>query len=188
MENVYMCIDLKTFFASVECVERGLDPFNVNLVVADESRGKGAICLAISPHLKLLGVRNRCRLYEIPERIKYIIAKPRMQTYINYSSNIYATYLKYFSCDDIHVYSIDEVFIDATHYLKMYNMRAIELAKMVMEDVYQTFGITATCGIGTNLYLAKIALDILSKHSANNIRLAYRRKISKGVMASCTTY
>ena len=172
MSNVFMCIDLKTFYASVECVERGLDPFSTNLVVADPARGKGAICLAISPHLKMLGIKNRCRLYEVPDSIPCIIAKPRMNKYIEYSARIYKLYLKYISPDDIHVYSIDEVFMDVTHYLSMYRMRAMDLAKTITQDVFDTFGITATCGLGTNLYLAKIALDILSKHSATNIRLA----------------
>ena len=112
MQRYYLCIDLKTFYASVECVERGLDPFNTNLVVADESRGKGTICLAVSPKMKMLGVKNRCRLFEIPPTIKYIIAMPRMKKYIEYSANIYAIYLKYFSKEDIHVYSIDEAFMD----------------------------------------------------------------------------
>lgn len=169
MQNVYFCIDLKTFYASVECVERGLDPFNTNLVVADESRGQGSICLAVSPKMKMLGVKNRCRLYEIPKNIKYIIAKPRMKKYIEYSSNIYAIYLKYISKDDIHVYSIDEAFLDVTNYLPFYKMKSIELVKIIMKDIYDTYGITATAGIGTNLYLAKIALDIMSKHSVTCI-------------------
>lgn len=169
MEHIYLCIDLKTFYASVECVERGLDPFNTNLVVADESRGKGTICLAISPKMKSLGVKNRCRIYEIPNNIKYIIAKPRMQKYIEYSSCIYSTYLKYLAKEDIHVYSIDEAFLDVTNYLKMYNMNALQLSKTIMDDIYATYGITATAGIGTNLYLAKVALDIMSKHSVTNI-------------------
>lgn len=169
MKNVYLCIDLKTFYASVECVERGLDPFSTNLVVADESRGKGTICLAISPKMKSLGIKNRCRIYEIPNNIKYIIAKPRMQKYIEYSSNIYATYLKYIAKEDIHVYSIDEAFLDVTQYLKMYKMNALQLSKKIMEDIYKNYGITATAGIGTNLYLAKVALDIMSKHTASNI-------------------
>jgi DNA polymerase V len=179
MQNVYICIDLKTFYASVECVERGLDPFSTDLVVADPSRGKGAICLAVTPHLKLLGIKNRCRLYEIPDSIKVTIAKPRMNKYIEYSGNIYKLYLKYFSPDDIHVYSIDEVFIDVTHYLKMYKTRVLALAKTVIQDVYDTFGITATCGIGTNLYLAKIALDIMSKHSISNIGWLDEEKYQK---------
>ncbi len=169
MSATYLCIDLKTFYASVECVERHLDPFSTNLVVADPSRGKGAICLAISPKMKMLGVKNRCRIYEIPPTIKYIIAIPRMKKYLEYSANIYEIYLKYFSKDDIHVYSIDEAFIDVTNYLKMYNMTAIKLAKLIIKDIYITYGITATAGIGTNMYLCKIALDITAKHSADNI-------------------
>lgn len=169
MQKTYFCIDLKTFYASVECVERHLDPFNTNLVVADPSRGNGAICLAISPKMKMLGVKNRCRIYEIPKNINYIVALPRMKKYIEYSANIYAIYLKYFSKEDIHVYSIDEVFIDATNYLKMYNKTPVELSKMVIKDVLNTYGITATVGIGTNMYLTKIALDITAKHSSTNI-------------------
>ena len=169
MNRVYLCIDLKTFYASVECVERGLDPFNTNLVVADSSRGNGTICLAVSPKMKMLGVKNRCRIFEIPKNIKYIEAMPRMKKYIEYSANIYAIYLKYVAKDDIHVYSIDEAFLDVTKYLKLYKMNALELAKTIMKDIYDTYGITATCGIGTNLYLTKIALDIMSKHSVTNI-------------------
>lgn len=169
MSTTYLCIDLKTFYASVECVERHLDPFSTNLVVADPSRGKGAICLAISPKMKMLGVKNRCRIYEIPPTIKYIIAIPRMKKYLEYSANIYEVYLKYFSKEDIHVYSIDEAFIDVTNYLKMYNMTATKLAKLIIKDIYNTYGITATAGIGTNMYLCKIALDITAKHSADNI-------------------
>lgn len=167
--GIYMCIDLKTFFASVECVERGLDPFSTNLVVADESRGNGSICLAVSPKMKMLGVKNRCRLFEIPKHIKYIIAKPRMNKYIEYSANIYAIYLKYIAKQDIHVYSIDEVFLDVSSYLKLYNMNCFELAQTILKDIYDSYNLTATCGIGTNLYLAKIALDIMSKHSVSNI-------------------
>lgn len=169
MNNVYLAIDLKTFYASVECVERNLDPFNTNLVVADPSRGNGAICLAITPAMKMLGIKNRCRIYEIPKNVKYIIALPRMQKYIDYSANIYAIYLKYISKEDIHMYSIDEAFLDVTHYLGTYKMKSIELAKVIMKDIYDTYGITSTCGIGTNLYLAKVALDIMSKHSPKNI-------------------
>ena len=167
--KTYFCIDLKTFYASVECVERGLDPFQTNLVVADPSRGRGAICLAISPRMKMLGVKNRCRIYEIPPNIKYIIAVPRMKKYIEYSANVYGIYLKYFSKDDIHVYSVDEAFMDVTNYLTMYKKTPVELAKMVIKDIFNTFGITATAGIGTNLYLTKIALDISAKHSVENI-------------------
>ena len=169
MQDIYLCIDLKTFYASVECVERGLDPFSTNLIVADPSRGKGSICLAVSPKMKMLGVKNRCRVFEIPPNVNYITAMPRMKKYIEYSANIYGIYLKYFSKEDIHVYSIDEAFIDVTHYLKMYNMNAIELAKTVIKNIYDKYKITATAGIGTNLYLAKIALDITAKHSADNI-------------------
>ena len=165
----YLCIDLKTFYASVECVERGLDPFKVNLVVADKSRGKGALCLAISPRMKRAGVKNRCRLFEIPKYMQYMIAKPRMKLYMEYSANIYGIYLKYFSKDDIYVYSIDEAFFDITPYLNYYKKSALEIAKMILDDVYKTTGITATCGIGTNLYLAKIAMDIIAKHNDSNI-------------------
>ena len=169
MQKVYMCIDLKTFYASVECVERGLDPFKTNLVVADQSRGKGTICLAVTPKMKMLGVRNRCRIFEIPKNIKYIVAMPRMKKYIEYAANIYEIYLKYFSKDDIHVYSIDEAFMDATNYLKLYKMTPTELTKTIIKDIYITYGITAAAGIGTNMYLAKIALDITAKHSPSNI-------------------
>lgn len=169
MDKIYICIDLKTFYASVECVERNLNPFLTNLVVADSSRGKGGICLAISPKMKMLGVKNRCRIYEIPPNIKYITALPRMNKYIEYSANIYEIYLKYFSKDDIHVYSIDEAFIDVTNYMNYYKMKIMDLVKMVTKDILDTYGITATCGIGTNLYLTKIALDIMSKHSPTNI-------------------
>lgn len=169
MEKIYFCIDMKTFFASVECVDRNLDPFTTNLVVADASRGKGSICLAVTPHLKMLGVKNRCRLFEIPSNIKYITAMPRMKKYIEKAADIYEIYLKYFSANDIHVYSIDEAFMDATNYLKLYNKTPIELAKTIIQDIYDTYGLTATAGIGTNMYLAKIALDIMSKHSADNI-------------------
>ena len=142
MEKCYLCIDLKTFYASVECVERGLDPFSTNLVVADPSRGDGAIGLAITPKLKMLGIKNRCRIYEIPKTIEYIVAIPRMKKYIEYSANIYAIYLKYFSKDDIHVYSIDEAFIDISSYLKLYDKTPIELAQIVMQDIFDTYGIT----------------------------------------------
>lgn len=169
MKNAFMCIDLKTFYASVECVERNLDPYNTNLVVADPSRGRGAICLAVSPKMKMLGVRNRCRIYEIPPNIKYIVAIPRMKKYIEYSANIYAIYLKYFAKEDIHVYSIDEAFMDVTKYLKLYKLNVVQLARKIMQEIFKIYGITATAGIGTNMYLAKIALDITAKHSASNI-------------------
>ncbi len=179
MQKFYLCIDLKTFYASVECVERGLDPFNTNLVVADPTRGKGTICLAVTPKMKMLGVKNRCRIFEIPPTIKYIIATPRMKKYIEYSANIYAIYLKYFAKEDIHVYSIDEAFMDATKYLKMYNSTPIELAKKIMKDIYITYGITATAGIGTNMYLSKIALDITAKHNSSNIGYLDEEKYKK---------
>ena len=179
MQRAYLCIDLKTFYASVECVERGLDPFNTNLVVADPDRGKGTICLAVSPKMKMLGVKNRCRLFEIPPTIKYIIATPRMKKYIEYSANIYATYLKYFSKEDIHVYSIDEAFMDVTEYLKLYKVNPIELAKIIIKDIFKTYGITATAGIGTNMYLAKIALDITAKHNPTNIGFLNEEKYKK---------
>lgn len=169
MQRTYLCIDLKTFYASVECVERNLDPFSTNLVVADVERSKNSICLAITPKMKMLGIKNRCRISDIPPTIKYIAAKPRMSLYMKYCGDIYAIYLKYFSKDDIHVYSIDEVFIDITGYLNTYNKNPLELAKMVINDVYNTYGITATAGIGTNMYLAKIALDITAKHSVSNM-------------------
>lgn len=169
MDKMYLCIDLKTFYASVECVERNLDPFTSNLVVADPSRGKGAICLAISPALKQLGIRNRCRLFEIPDGIKYITALPRMKKYMEYSANIYRIYLKYFSKEDVYVYSIDECFIDITSYINLYEKSSYEIAKMVIDDVYKTTGICATVGIGTNLFLAKVALDITAKHNPNNM-------------------
>ena len=179
MQKYYLCIDLKTFYASVECVERGLDPFNTNLVVADESRGKGTICLAVSPKMKMLGVKNRCRLFEIPPTIKYMIAMPRMKKYIEYSANIYAIYLKYFAKEDIHVYSIDEAFIDVTKYLKLYKLNPIDLAKKIIKDIFKTYSITATAGIGTNMYLAKIALDITAKHNPNNIGYLNEEKYRK---------
>lgn len=167
--KAYLCIDLKTFFASVECVERKLDPFAVNLVVADPSRGKGALCLAVSPKMKEQGVHNWCRIFEIPDNISYITAMPRMNLYMQYSADIYGIYLKYISREDIHVYSIDEAFLDVSEYLQMYSVSAKELARMILQDIYTTTGITATVGIGTNLYLAKIALDITAKHAKDNM-------------------
>ena len=165
----YICIDLKTFYASVECVDRGLDPMTTNLIVADAERSEKTICLAISPAMKAQGVRNRCRVFEIPKHIKYITAPPRMKKYIETSADIYEIYLNYISKDDIHVYSIDEVFMDVTDYLSMYQMTARELAVTIMKEVYEKKKITATCGIGTNMYLAKVALDITAKHSEDCI-------------------
>ena len=169
MERTYICIDLKSFYASVECVDRGLEPLSTNLVVANEKNGPGAICLAVSPALKSLGVRNRCRLFEIPKHLTYLIAVPRMKRYMEVSSNIYSIYLKYASSDDIHVYSIDECFIDFTDYLNLYKIDIFELSKIILNDVYKTTGITASVGIGTNLFLAKVALDISAKKSKDHI-------------------
>ena len=169
IEKVYLCIDLKTFYASVECAERHLDPFTTNLVVADPSRGDGALCLAITPALKAMGIKNRCRLYEIPKDVEYIAALPRMRLYIQYSADVYSIYLKYIAKEDIHVYSIDEAFLDITSYLRLYNMSARQIAKRIMDDIFKTLGITATAGIGTNMYLAKVALDIISKHTKDHM-------------------
>lgn len=168
-QRTYMCIDLKSFYASVECIERGLDPMTTRLVVADPERSEKTICLAVSPALKAMGVPGRCRVFEIPENISYIKAPPRMKLYIDYSADIYSVYLKYIAKEDIHVYSIDEVFMDVTDYLGMYEMTAKELGQRIMDDVRKTTGITATCGIGTNMYLAKIALDITAKHVDDHI-------------------
>lgn len=164
-EHIYLCIDLKSFYASVECAERGLDSMTTKLVVADMSRTEKTICLAVSPALKALGVHNRCRIFEIPSNIEYIAAVPRMQLYIDYAAEIYGIYLKYISKDDIHVYSIDEAFMDVTDYLTMYKLSAKELGMKIVGEIYDRLHIHATCGIGTNLYLAKIALDITAKHS-----------------------
>ena len=193
--KTYIAIDLKSFYASVECIERSLDPLTTNLVVADNSRTEKTICLAVSPSLKSYGVSGRARLFEVIQKIKevnrerkriagfvsgesfndlelkndlslavgYLVAPPRMAYYIEYSTRIYEIYLKYVSSEDIHVYSIDEVFIDITSYLKTYNMSAIELARTMILDVLNNTGITATCGIGSNLYLAKVAMDIVAK-------------------------
>ena len=168
-ERIYFCIDLKSFYASVECVERGLDPMQANLAVADPERGSGTLCLAISPSMKAMGVKNRCRVYQIPKHINYIMAPPRMKLYIDYSADVYAVYLKYFAKEDIHVYSIDEAFLDATGYLSLYGLTARELAGRVMDEVKKATGLTAAAGIGTNLYLAKVALDITAKHVQGNI-------------------
>ena len=170
MENkVYCCIDLKSFFASVEAVDRGLDPFTTNLVVADSSRGKGSICLAITPAMKELGIKNRCRIYEIPTNVEYISAMPRMKRYMEVSSQIYGVYLKFISPDDIHVYSIDECFIDITSYVSLYSKTPKEIANMLMDEVMKETGICATAGIGTNMFLAKVALDITAKKAPDHI-------------------
>ena len=169
MEEVYFCIDLKSFYASVECVERGLNPMSTKLVVADPERSEKTICLAVSPALKALGIKNRCRVFEIPKHIDYIMATPQMKLYIDYSAEIYAVYLKYIAKEDIHVYSIDEAFLKVTDYLTLYHLTPKELALRIMADIKKTTGIPAAAGIGTNLYLAKIALDITAKHSSDSI-------------------
>ena len=201
-QNIYIAIDLKSFYASVECRERGLDPLTTNLVVADSSRTEKTICLAVSPSLKQYGVPGRARLFEVIQKVKeinsnrrynapghvlngksyddielkkhneyeldFIIAPPQMNKYMNYSIDIYNIYLEYFSQEDIYVYSIDEVFIDVTHYLKTYKMKASALATKIIQEVYEKTGITATCGVGTNLYLSKVAMDIVAKHTKPN--------------------
>ena len=180
-QKSFICIDLKSFYASVECVERGLDPFITNLVVADPTRSKSTICLAITPAMKKLGVKNRCRIHEIPAGIEYITAMPRMQLYIDYSAKIYSIYLRYVSKEDIHVYSIDECFMDVTDYLSLYHMTEKEMAVMLMNAVMKETGITATAGIGTNLYLAKVAMDIVAKHVEDHIgilnEISYRQQL-----------
>lgn len=180
-KSVIICIDLKSFYASVECVERGLDPFKTNLVVVDPTRSKSTICLAITPAMKALGIRNRCRIHEIPENIEYITAMPRMQLYIDYSAKIYGIYLRYVSKEDIHVYSVDECFIDVTNYLSLYHLSEKEMALELMKAVMDETGITATAGVGTNLYLAKIAMDIVAKHVDDHIGIldefSYREQL-----------
>lgn len=202
MSKVYMCIDLKSFYASVECRERNLDPLDTNLVVADESRTDKTICLAVSPSLKSYGLGGRCRLFEAKQKVKeinyqrrknnnyknftgksfisselnnnknleldLIAAVPRMKLYMKYSTSIYNIYLKYISQEDILVYSIDEVFCDITNYLSFYKLTAEELVMKIIEDVYNTTGITATAGIGTNMYLAKVAMDVTAKKMKPN--------------------
>ena len=207
--KTYIAIDLKSFYASVECRERNRDPLTTNLVVADPSRTEKTICLAVSPSLKKYGLSGRARLFEVIQKVKtaneirklkapnkvfcgssddsialqknpslkidYIIAPPRMAHYMEYSTKIYNIYLKYIAPEDIHIYSIDEVFIDVTHYLSTYNMTARELAMTMIQDILSTTGITATAGIGTNLYLCKIAMDIVAKHiepDKNGVRIA----------------
>ncbi len=212
-----MCIDLKSFYASVECVERGLDPLTTNLVVADSSRTEKTVCLAVTPSLKQYGLSGRSRLYEVVTKVNeinrerqkygkpigksyndvelkknnrleldYIVAIPRMKYYMKYSTDIYNIYLKYLAPEDICVYSVDEVFCDITSYLKTYKMTPKELVTKIIKDVYDTTGITATAGIGTNMYLAKIAMDIVAKHTEANeygVRIAeldemsYRHKL-----------
>ena len=167
--RTYVCIDLKSFYASVECVDRGLDPLTANLVVADPDRTEKTICLAITPSMKALGLPGRCRVFEIPEGVRYVMARPRMQRYMEVSADIYSIYLRYVSPEDIHAYSIDECFIDATPYLSLYRMGAKEFAVMLMEAVLAETGVCATAGIGPNLFLAKVALDITAKHAEDHI-------------------
>lgn len=174
MESVYLnrhflCIDLKSFFASAECIDRGLDPFKTPLVVANKDQGGGAITLAVTPYLKAKGIPSRGRIYEIPKNIKYMIAKPRMSLYIKKSSDVVAVYLKYVDRKDIHIYSIDECFLDVTDYLKMYKKSDYDLALTILEDVKKSTGLVATCGIGPNMLLAKVSMDIDAKHSKNFI-------------------
>ena len=217
-DKQYIAIDLKSFYASVECVERGLDPLDTNLVVADETRTSKTICLAVSPALKSFGVPGRPRLFEVEQMVKeinakrlrkagrctgkssylhklekdpslsvdYVVAMPRMALYIEYSTKIYDIYLKYVAPEDILVYSIDEVFIDASAYLKTWKMNAHEFALKMIEDIMISTGVTATAGIGTNLYLAKVAMDIVAKHKPadkDGVRIAeldemsYRREL-----------
>ena len=173
--RTYAAIDLKSFFASVECILRGIDPLKAKLVVADESRTEKTICLAVTPALKAYGIPGRARLFEVNqklreverrtgEKVEFIIAKPQMAKYVEFSTKVYNVYLKYVSAEDIHAYSIDECFLDLTRYLKLYKKPARELVKTIIQDVFTTTGITATGGIGTNLYLCKIAMDIMAKH------------------------
>ena len=168
-DRQYLCIDLKSFYASVECVMRGLDPLTTNLVVADPTRTEKTICLAVSPSLKAIGVPSRARVFEIPRGVDYIMAPPRMSTYIEKSADVYEIYLGYVSKDDIHVYSIDEAWLDVTHYLRYYGMDARTLTRTIVDDVLARTGITAAAGIGSNLYLSKVALDILAKHEPDGI-------------------
>ena len=168
-ERTYLCIDLKSFYASVECADRGLDPFTTNLVVADPTRSANTICLAITPALKARGVKNRCRLGDIPDGIEFTCAMPRMSRYMEVSANIVGAYQRYVSPDDMHVYSIDEAFIDATPYLKLYGMDAKSFARTLMDAAFECAGVTATAGIGPNLLMAKVALDVCAKHAPDGI-------------------
>lgn len=197
-ERTYICCDLKSFYASVECLERGLDPLTTNLVVADLSRTEKTICLAVTPSLKAYGISGRARLFEVVQRVKevnaqrkwaapgreltgassndpelkanpalaldYIVAPPRMAHYIDWSTRVYSVYLKHVAPEDVYPYSIDEVFIDATNYLDTYKLTGREFARRIILDILETTGITAAAGVGTNMYLAKIAMDISAKH------------------------
>lgn len=164
-----MCIDLKSFYASCECVERNINPFTTPLVVANPNQGKGAITLAITPYLKNKGIKSRTRLYEIPPWIKYEIVKPRMSLYVAKSKEIISIYLDFVSEEDLHVYSIDECFLDVTHYLKMYNKTDVALAKEILQTITKKTGLTANCGIGPNMLLAKIAMDTEAKKYKDGI-------------------
>ena len=214
-ERTYIAIDLKSFYASAECIDRGLDPMTTNLVVADKSRTEKTICLAVSPSLKAYGIPGRARLFQVMQKVRevnarrrqaapghkftgsscqdpelqkdsslevaYITAPPRMAKYMEISGKIYQIYLKYIAPEDIHVYSIDEVFMDVTDYLETYKTSAPELARRMILDVLQTIGITAAAGIGTNLYLCKIAMDIVAKHipaDENGVRIAQLDEMS----------
>lgn len=167
--KTYCCIDLKSFYASVECVDKGKDPYTWRLVVADESRTEKTICLAVSPALKALGVPGRCRLFEVPKHPTFDIAKPRMRRYMEVSAQIVSIYLRFVSAADLHVYSIDECFIDLTPYITLYKKSAKDLVNMLREAVFAETRITATAGIGPNLFLAKVALDVTAKHDHDNI-------------------
>lgn len=220
--RTYIAIDLKSFYASVECKERNLNPLTTNLVVADISRTEKTICLAVSPSLKAYGIPGRPRLFEVVQKVQginaarkrkapghrfegassddtelkadpalkldYIVARPRMALYMKYSTRIYEVYLKYIAPEDMHVYSIDEVFMDVTAYLRTYQMTARELAATIIQDVWQTIGITAAAGIGTNLYLCKVAMDIVAKHTEpdeNGVRIAELDEMSYRRMLWC---
>lgn len=164
-----LCIDLKSFFAFVECIDRNLDPFTTPLVVANKTQGNGAITLAITPYLKNLGIKSRTRLYEIPKNIKYFIATPRMARYIVKSKEVISIYLDFINEDDLHVYSIDEAFLDLTNYLKMYNKNEEEIAQDILNKIKEKTGLCATCGIGPNLLIAKLAMDLEAKKNKNGI-------------------
>ena len=169
LNRTIMCIDLKSFYASVECSLLGLDPFKTPLVVADYSRGGGSIVLAVSPYLKKFGVPSRCRIFELPTNIKIIFQKPRMEKYLEYSTKIVEIYMRYVSEEDLYVYSVDEVFLDFTNYMSYYQKTDLEIAKMIMADIYKETKVYSTCGIGPNMLMAKLALDIESKHAPDFI-------------------
>lgn len=171
MEKVhhFLCIDLKSFFASCECIARGLDPFTTPLVVANKNQGNGAITLAVTPYLKEQGIKGRTRLYEIPKSIKYTIVNPRMKLYLVKSKEVVSIYLDYVAKEDLHIYSIDECFLDVTDYLKLYKKNDYELAKEILNEITKRTGLTATCGIGPNMLLAKVSMDIEAKHMKDGI-------------------